>query len=174
MDKEKLSNPHCEFIATHNETGVSISVEAKSRHRAGVKHMPGSTEERQLLRGDVTRLLNKALEQNPGDRPFMIFIDVNTPLTPAIPMQNKQWFIDVQNMMSKYKTPTPENPDNYTAIFFTNFSSHYLKEKDSDPNEYLTVIPLYKKHPLPSETFGNILIKAVANYGFIPNIVEDK
>ncbi|KKT16336.1 MAG: hypothetical protein UV98_C0031G0006 [Parcubacteria group bacterium GW2011_GWB1_43_6] len=174
LDKDKHTTPHCEFIATHNETGVSIAVEAKSRQKPGVKHMAGTSEQERLLRGDVERLFKKALTQNPKDKPFVIFIDVNAPLTPSISMENKPWFKDIRNILEKYPAPTPDNPEEYTGLFFTNFSPHYDEEKESSPNEHLVVIPLYAKYPMPNQVFGEMLLKAVQNYGFVPNIMEDK
>ena len=173
-EKEKITVKHCEFIATHNETGVSIAVEAKSRQKPGVKHMAGTSEQERLLRGDVERLFKKALTQNPKDKPFVIFIDVNAPLTPSISMENKPWFKDIRNILEKYPAPTPDNPEEYTGLFFTNFSPHYDEEKESSPNEHLVVIPLYAKYPMPNQVFGEMLLKAVQNYGFVPNIMEDK
>lgn len=174
LDKDRSSTPHCEFIATHIETGVSIAVEAKSRQRSGVKHATGKIEEEKLLRGDVQKLLNKALKQNPKDKPFVIFIDINAPLTPETPMEQKQWFKDIQKMMGTYPEPTSEIPEGYTGIFFTNFSPHYDAEDKSAPNEHLAVIPLYATYPMPNPVFGEMLLSAIRNYGFVPNVVEDK
>jgi hypothetical protein len=36
-------------------------------------------------------LLRDATGQNPGDCPFLIFIDVNLPLTPDVPLMQKEW-----------------------------------------------------------------------------------
>jgi len=174
LDTTVTSVTHCEFVATHKETGVSIAVEAKSRQRPGVKHMGGTAEPERLLRGDVQRLFNKALAQNPKDRPYIIFIDVNAPLTPTVLMENKPWFKDIDRMLENYPVPTPQKPEEYAGLFFTNFSPHYNEENSSDPNEYLTVIPQYSLHPMPSGIFGDMLIRAVQNYGFIPHITEDK
>lgn len=173
LDKEQVTTPHCEFIATHNDTGVEISVEAKSRQRPGIKHMEGKENKYKQLRGDVQKLFNKALKQNPKDKPFIVFIDINSPLTPEIPMEKKQWFLDIEKMLNTYPKPTKENPEEYTGIFFTNFSSHYDASNKSLPNEYLAVIPNYAIYPMPNHIFGNILLKAVQNYGFVPNVTEE-
>lgn len=174
LDKEKIAIPHCEFIATHNETNISIAVEAKSRQRPGVKHRVGIADEKKLLQGDVQKLLNKALKKNPNDKPFAIFIDINSPLTPDISIDQKPWFKDIQKMMSAYPDPTKEKPENYTALFFTNFSPHYNADNASSPNEYLGVIPFYATHPMPNSVFGQMLLNAVQNYGFIPDVVENE
>jgi hypothetical protein len=174
LDKKIIMTPHCEFIATHNETGVSIAVEAKSRRRPGVKHTPGKAGQNNLLKGDVQKLLDKALKQNPKNKPFIIFIDVNAPLTPFISMEEKPWFKDIQNMLGTYPVPTRETPEEYTGLFFTNFSPHYNTENESMPNEYLAVIPLWATYPMPNPIFSKMLFTAVQNYGFVPHIVEDE
>ena len=172
LDKQKITTPHCEFIATHNETGVSIAVEAKSRQRPGVKHRSGVVDEAKLLRGDVQKLFNKALKQNPKDKPFIVFIDLNAPLTPDVPIEQKPWFNDIKNMLDTYPQPTKEKPESYTALFVTNFSPHYNAEEKSAPNEHLAIIPLHTNYPMPIPVFGDMLLRAVQNYGFVPNITE--
>jgi hypothetical protein len=177
LDKTKIRTPHCEFIATHSETGVSIAVEAKSRQRPGVKHMEGTASREQLLCGNVKNLKNlidRAFQQKPNDKSFIVFVDINAPLTPEIPVDKKPWFKGVQKIMDDYPAPTPQDPEKYTAIFFTNFSPHYNGEGKSDPNEYLAVIPQFSTYPMPNFKFGDMLIKAVQNYGFVPNIKEEK
>lgn len=172
-NKEDLLTPHCEFIATHKETGVSLAVEVKSRHKPGVKNMEGSSSQEVLSKGNIEGLYKKALAKNPKNQPFIIFIDVNCPPTPNIPMMEKTWFKDIKQMMAKYPIPTNEKPEEYTAVFFTNFSSHYNKETIADSSEFLAVIPVFAKHPMPSQAFGQMLTSAVQNYGFVPNFEEN-
>lgn len=170
-DQEK-SKKHCEFIAKDVVTGSEIAVEAKSRHRAGVLHTLGVFDEAKAIRGDVNRFLKEALEQNPGDKPFMIFIDLNCLPTPKTELQQKQWFKDIKNMFGKYGISTPENPDQFNAIFFTNYSYHYQTDKEADRGETLSVIPNHTKQPMPHPLFINRLLSALDNYGAVPNIEE--
>jgi len=169
-EEKKLKIKHYEFIATHRETNVSVAVEAKSRHRPGILHTEGVVEEEQLLKGDVHRLLNRALKQNPNDRPFMIFIDINSPLTPGVRPEEKQWFKDIKKFMDSYDSPSMENPDPYNAIFFTNYSYHYQTEREADPGEYLCIIPRHSKFPLPSPDFLSMLTRALNHYGSVPDL----
>lgn len=171
LDTKKVATAHCEFIATHKETGASIAVEAKSRHRSGIKHMFGKFIKELALRGDVKRLFRDALKQNPKNGPFAIFIDVNAPLTPTIPIPEKPWIKDIKRMLDGYPAAS-NNPDEYTFLFFTNFSPHYDGADKSSPNEYLAVIPLFTAYPMESPIFGERLLKAVQNYGFIPDVEE--
>ncbi len=172
-EKDKPTIKHCEFIATHQETGTSIAVEVKSRHRAGVIHTFGIKNEEDLLKGDVQRLLKKALEQNPGDRPFMIFIDLNSPITPEKEVKDKQWFEDIKNIIAGRGARTAENPDLYNAIIVTNYSYHYQTEKEADKGEFLQFVPLYPKFPLPNDKFMEMLRSALNYYGNVPNLDID-
>ncbi len=170
VDDKKIKNKHCEFIATHRETNTSIAVEVKSRHRKGVIHHKGEYSEEKALRGDIGRLLNKALKQNPGDKPFMIFIDLNSPITPDIEMQNKKWFKDIEKKISNFDAPMPGNPDPFKGIFFTNYSYHYQTQNEAETGEHLSIIPFYSKFPLPNPSFINRLEGALSYYGNVPNI----
>lgn len=170
LDKQSFSVKHCEFIVTHEETETKIAVEVKSRQRPGVKHSRGNLCEDPVLEDDARGLLSESLKQNPKNMPFIVFIDINLPLTPQIPLNDKPWIVDIKKMLNKFPTPTREKPKEYTAIFFTNFSSHYNAEYRSEPNEYFDVIPEYAKYSVPSPIFNNMLLTAVKNYGFVPNI----
>lgn len=174
LDEIKSTEKHCEFYATHIPTNTLIAVEAKSRHRAGVKNTKGTTEQEMLLKGDVQKLFKKALKQNPKDKPFIVFIDVNSPLTPEIPLLEKQWFKDIKRMIGNYGTPTPEKPDDFTAVVFTNFSPHYQEDQQSLSNEYFGIYPLYSAFPIKDARFLNMLNTAIQHYGNIPNISEHK
>lgn len=169
LDERETSKKHCEFVAKHRNTGIEFAVEAKSRHRKGVIHQAGKESELKLLKGDVGKLINEALKQNPGDKPFIIFIDVNTPFQQKENFFDKQWVKDVQKFINKFDTPTLETPDDYNAIIFTNHSYHYQLESDVLPGEHLFSIPQYAKQQLPFN-FLMMLQNALNNNGFVPNI----
>jgi hypothetical protein len=90
-----------EFFATKRAPLERFAAEAKSRHRAGILHHPGSPSEAVALKGDVEGLLREALEQNPGGMPFFVFIDLNLPLTPGIPTELKPWFKDLKDIFDR-------------------------------------------------------------------------
>jgi len=158
-----------EFIAEHSQSGDRIAVEAKSSHRKGVLHNPGKLDSNKVLRGDVDRLFKKALAQNPGDIPFMIFIDINAPPTPNIDFPDKPWFRDLKNMIYKYGKPTPENPDPFNAIFVTNYAYYYGGSETQAPSgETLSIISKYPKYSLANPLILNDIYNAVRNYGKVP------
>jgi len=171
-DKEVKDKKHCEFIAKHKKTGVCIAVEAKSRHRKGVIHTKGLSDEDKLMKGNVGGLLNKAKEQSPGDIPFMIFIDINSPSSPKLSIEKKRWFRDIQKLFrNNYDVATKENPDDFNLLVFTNFSPHYQTNKEATKGEYFSIISLCPKFPFPdSINYINAISSALNNYGNVPNI----
>lgn len=169
-DKEKITIKHCEFIAKHKDTSSEIAVEVKSRHRQGVLHTDGIQNEKKNLKGDVQQLLNKALQQNPQDIPFMIFIDLNTPLTPKVDFTEKQWVKDINKFMGRYAAPSLTNPDPFNAIFFTNYSFHYQTDMEATAGEYLSIIPMIPKFNLTDNNLINMIMLALNNYGNVPNL----
>lgn len=158
---------HCEFIARDAGTSAEIAVEAKSRHRPGVLHEPGQVDELRALRGDVEGLINRALEKDPQDCAFMVFIDLNTPHVPGIPVQDRAWFYDVWDSMRSLPKPTTEHPDEFNAIFLTNFSYHWDGARRVSGSEYVSLLSLHPRHSLPEELVGR-LVAAVDAYGSIP------
>ena len=161
------SKKRCDFIAHDPATGIDIAVEVKSRHRAGVLGQPGQIEEAKAVRGDVEGLINDALEQNPGNMPFMIFIDVNVPPVPGIPIQERAWFRDIWDSMQSVPAPAPTRPDEANALVFTNFAYHWDGSKPTSGTEYLYIASQHPKYPLTEALLGRIMA-AVAAYGDVP------
>jgi hypothetical protein len=171
LDTENNSTiTHCEFIAKHIQSGVSMAVEAKSRHRHGVINMDGKPDTRKFSRADVHSLFNKALKKAPDNMPFLVFVDLNIPASPTIPFMEKQWVKDIKKMLGP--APTPENPSKFTGAFFTNYSPQYEKNNIAQPSEALSVLPISEHYKLPPQPFTNMLTTALANYGFVPDIRE--
>ncbi len=166
--EERQTKPHCEFIATHDETNVSIAVEAKSRHRAGVIHTPGKRDERKLLKADIRRLFNRALKQNPGDRPFVIFVDLNSPLTPNSDFDEKPWSREVRRILNSYSSGHKPNVCN--GYFVTNYAFYYQAKKETEAGEFMAMIPAVSKFQLPSLSFIELLQKGLDGYHELPNL----
>jgi hypothetical protein len=96
-----------EFIADHPATGDSLAVEVKSRHRPGVLHVRGDAAEPEAVPATIEGLFADALRQNPGDRAFAVFIDVNLPPQTPLADGRPRWVLDVEKIVAPYQ----QNPD---------------------------------------------------------------
>jgi hypothetical protein len=173
---ENSKSKHCEFIATHRATGSSLAVEAKSKHRSGVLHQIGflSPLEKLLSARLIRRLFNDALEQNPKDVPFAVFIDVNSPITPSILIDDKPWVKDVKKLVNKKLSGVAPQEYPLNAAFFTNFSYHYQTENEAEQGEVTGIVIPHPKFPPPNPEFFGYLQGALNHYGFVPAIDIDQ
>jgi hypothetical protein len=166
---EEHPEPHPEFIATHEPTGVRIAVEAKSRHREGVIHREGEHDDEQAQRGDVEGLYNRAMKKAPTDGSlFMIFIDVNAPPKPDVPAFEKRWQQDIRDWLP---AADPEDEE-YVALCVTNFSPHYREGDVGVSGEYVFIESRFVADQLPAE-FRSMLLTALNTYGRVPEITEE-
>lgn len=170
LDELGTKTTHPEFIAEDRKSGEKIAVEVKSKQRQGILHTQGKTKPEELLWGDIQRLYRHALTQNPGNIPFIIFIDINAPQTPGIQWQNKPWVKDIQKMIKKSPLHNTNNPDKCTGLIFTNYSYHYQTEKEALSGEHLLTWPLYPSFPVKDGNFLTRIENALTNYGNIPNL----
>jgi len=161
---------HCEFIATHGASGMQIAVEAKSRHRRGVLHMPGEGDPTKLAAGDVKGLLDEAISQAPQGMPFMIFIDINAPTGTDPGGAGHPWMQDVQDILAGYGASRVEAPDKWNMLVVSNYAFHYAGDRDSSGSEYLAVVPRYPAVALPDPRFLSVLETGLRNYGIIPRL----
>jgi len=165
---EEKTKKHCEFIAIHKVSGESVAVETKSRHRPGVLNQDGPAPDHTSLRADAFRLFKQALEQNPGDKPFAIFIDINLPHQPEALGLEKTWTKEIQGMLKQSPGDTSDVPAPYTCLFITNFAWHYGGRNVSTPGEILFYAPVWSRHQLKDRTTFDAIFYAVNNYGSTP------
>ena len=125
-DEVNNKQKHPEFIATDRETLTKIAVEAKSRHRRGIK---GFSKGSYKLPGEevgVRGLLTDAYKKV-SNIPLYVVVDVNLP--PETEEHGLEaWLLEMDNLMNDlaeegYADPCPAN-----AIFFHNDPSHYLTD----------------------------------------------
>ena len=173
---EKSSNKRCEFIAKHTASGFTLAVEAKSRRRKGVLNESGiqPRQEKLLTEHATWRLFKDALEQNPKDVPFAVFIDINAPLTPDIPLGDKSWVKDAKEVVKNKLKDCPPSEYPLSAAFFTNFSYHYQTEKEAQEGEMMGVVVPHPKFPSPDPKFFGYLEGALRHYGFVPPVELEK
>lgn len=165
----RTEEKRCEFIATHRITKQNVIVEAKSRHRSGILGRPGMKEKLGRMRTQVGRLFNDALTKPTGGLPFIIFIDINLPLTPGNNDLSKKWVGDVKKMLDQHPVGTLNNPDPFAMLCITNFSWHY-HEQDTGINrgENIIIVPQFPKVRIEDPTTINLLHTAALQYGIVP------
>lgn len=164
------SKKHCDISAVDVATGDSIAIEAKSRHRPGTLGFQGDQNTLTAMRGDIASLINQALEQNPGDRPFLIFIDLNSPHMPESPIQERPWFNDMWRLMQSLGDSTAEKPDDFNALILTNFSYHWQGAEKATGGDYLFIHSKFPRHSLPSDITARI-VDSINTHGAIPKEV---
>jgi len=165
LDNPRNTEKHCEFIATDRATGKTVAVGAKSKHRKGVLHQSGVPTN--ALDANIARHIRKATTQSPGDMPFLIFVDINTP--PAeIAVINETWRPQILKMLEDQHRPSVENPTMFTALYVTNFPYHYSADKCDGKNEVLEIRSPLPKHVIGDDTVYDSLIKALSHYGDVP------
>jgi hypothetical protein len=160
---EDRTRPHPEFIARNEKTGEKVAVETKSRRRPGALHQPGDLPPEDELRADIDRLYREALQQNPGDIQFAIFLDVNLPPKTASEEAAK-W---QREIVSRWQN----NEQQVSLLGFTNFGRHYLKGKSNELRtpEFLLAVPNLAARPLSTPETIVCLKHLLDAYGVAPN-----
>jgi nucleoid DNA-binding protein len=157
---DDVTAKHPEFVARNPRTREEVAVETKSRRRPGVLHQPGTMAAAEQLRADVDRLYREALQQDPGNRPFAIFLDVNLPpnTTP-----------DVVAAWQREIVARWQSNEQIALLGFTNFAWHYSGAAPSRPPEFLLSVPLKSARPLASAETIECLRLALDTYGVCAN-----
>jgi len=165
---------HAEFSARHNRTGQMLSVEAKSKHRAGVLAMPGVPQPHEKLSLRFGGLLNDALAKNPP-HPLAVFIDTNLParaadrlyspqsLNPLVP---SRIFLALSERVRREHSGV----DPYALLVFTNHPHHYAVGNEQDPRKHL--LSVQSLIPPPGVVHPDAVLRlhqASELYGNIPN-----
>ncbi len=120
-NEEDKTTSHCEFIATHKETGNKYSVEAKYRHRKNFISSQGSEN----FKINIDHLLHQALEkETPHER--IIFIDINIPTSE---MEKHTPSYLSKRLKKCENDPINGNPAPPAYVFLTNLPYHYDLEE---------------------------------------------
>jgi hypothetical protein len=158
IDDAAKRNP--EFIASKGSE--KVAVEAKSRHRAGVLHERGAFADE--APAEIKRLYEDAVGQNPGGMPFVVFIDVNLPLSPEVPVNHKDWVVEAMQAFDYRKQEERTDPD--TALILTNFGWYFTREPKLAPGEFMVARHENPQYVIPEETW-TLLGRALAEYGLV-------
>lgn len=123
-DETDMSRRHPEFVAIDRYTGVKFAVEAKSRHRRGVKGFESGPLIKSGERAGVRQLVLDGYSKC-GRLPLYLFIDVNLP--PAESGATREgWLEEIDKTMADLASEGYANPCPANGIFFTNDPSHYV------------------------------------------------
>jgi hypothetical protein len=124
-DESDGNSSHCEFAATHTGSGLSYSVEAKSRHRPGILGFKGNPVPLDEIRADTRKLLVAALRKE-AKHERIVFIDVNVPPHEG-DLMKAGWFNDVsRQVVGLQESQRPSSPWPKAHVFFTNRPFHYV------------------------------------------------
>lgn len=158
IDDSTKRNP--EFIASKGSE--KIAVEAKSRHRAGVLHERGAFADE--APAEIRRLYESAVGQNPGGMPFVVFIDVNLPLSPEVPINRKDWVREAMQAFDYRKQEERIDPD--TALILTNFGWYFTREPKLAPGEFMVARHENPEYGIAEERW-TLLARALSEYGLV-------
>jgi len=167
---QKEQPKHSEFIATHPETGEEIYVEVKSKERKGVLHREGEFVAEHEFRSSVSKLYRHALTQRQPGKPFIVFIDMNLPLSPNINPGDNLWVKVITRMRDSANFATKGQASPTNAIVFTNYSYHYGTDQETGSGEWLLEKSENPEVPIKSPDFGDKFIAVLDKYGNVPNI----
>lgn len=172
LDDKLKSVRHCEFIAKHKQNGQEIGVEAKSKVRAGILNEQGEAEVDKELRANVQSLFRKARTQKPDGLPYLIFIDINLPSTSGVPLTDKPWFKDINDMLDNYYSRFSSTSDPFNALIFTNYSYHYGGNEGAAPSGEFAVYPTPSPEtPIKDARILDCIIESLNRYPQIPKEV---
>lgn len=176
-DESDPSKKHPEFLATHVESGQTIAVEAKSRHRPGVLGRPQDSDVPKSFSVGIGRLLRGALDKNPGG-PYLIFIDANMPPEIASPLSPVDWRSEVDQTTASIEPGTTEAglilgiPFNMLVV--TNTPDHYGDEGEAAPGYlFCQMRPHRPTHDLPHPRILDAIEKALEQATNIPQYSRD-
>jgi hypothetical protein len=155
-DESDGSRKHAEFIVKHLESGSSLAVEAKARHR----HMRGEFD-MATIRPGVRDLLLSAAEKR-TTLPLIVFVELNLP--PEGKGKFPSWAPQVDHVLHEIAVDRGGCP--FDLVVFTNRPHLYGEVGEPDPPRHV-----YQKHPSTSQIPDAVAIaigNAAAQYGEVP------
>lgn len=116
-DETDNSCTHPEFIAIDRESSLKIAVEAKSKHRRGIKGFRSGAFVDPGEKVNIRSLVLDAYKKN-IELPLYVFIDVNLPTTTNY--DQDQWIDEIKSTMNHLDLEGYHNPSPANVIFFVN------------------------------------------------------
>lgn len=130
-DETDSATSHCEFNATHRGTGTRYSVEAKSRHRAGMLGQTGEPKPSSEIDADVYVLLQRSLKKQ-AEHERIVCIDVNVPPVPDNAVQGLMKRVGEQ-LRRLEDSQRVDDPWPRAFVLFTNHPYHYVGNDTPEP-----------------------------------------
>ncbi len=166
--QNKQSKKHCEFNAIHKVTKEVIAVETKSRRRPGVYHQEGDLPDLSIIKTDIFSLYNEAMLQNPSDKPFGVFIDINLPSQRDRATIDRDWVKKLlqkigQEGKSVFRSPPP------AFVGITNSGWFYEGKSPAGQGESLAFVLQDAAHPLKIPLTIEALFEALKLFSIIPD-----
>lgn len=158
----------CEFLATHRETGTKVAIEAKSRRRPGVLNEDGTFQPAE----DATwiyKRIKEAKKQRPAGMPFLIFVDMNFPLSPDTHPDERPWARGLKAALERLDPPSPSSPDFFNCIVVTNFAHYYDPVEDSNRRgEWGVISAPYPEVQLTDRRVLDSVMESLNRYDRVP------
>jgi hypothetical protein len=163
-------DPTPEFLARDKTTGDEVFLEAKSIYRAGVLHEGQKQEATDSIsnRKRVIAKMHKAVKQNPGDRPFVTFIDLNRSGVGGMGLLENHFAFDVQRFLDRRSQQAVDGKCDVSAVALTNFGWHYQRDSEAASGGFFWFPSDNPRFPL-SERTANMIGRALREYGWIPD-----
>jgi hypothetical protein len=159
---------HYEFDAIHKYTNEEVAIEVKSRHREGTLNQKGAMPDFSAIKADIFGKYNEAMEQNPRDKPFGVYIDINLPHESDVPIPSRQWISDLLKKVESQRGAIfgPTSP-NFLVV--TNSAWHYEGESRAEAGEFMIVMPRNPPHPLKNPVTMEAIGRSLNTFSAIPD-----
>jgi hypothetical protein len=155
-----------EFVAVHRNTGLKVTVEAKSIHREGVLHMKGLPDPTAIKAKQIARRLKDAEKKKEEGIPHLVFIDINRPPSDSDLKRDIEYIKTLVNAMPPL---SDERPAKHEALFLTNFSPYYGGVGQPLPkHQHYSVFPSFCADKRSLGDYQEI-INSLDHYSFIPD-----
>jgi hypothetical protein len=155
-DESDGTQKHHEFIATHRESKLEMSVEAKARHR----QLRGDFD-MASIRPYVRDLLLSAADKS-ANHPLVALLELNLP--PEDPKQPPSWIGHVGHVV--HEIAAQKGKSVFDLVIFTNRPHLYGEVGEPDPARH--VYALRPSDAAIPEAVADALGDAAAQYGNVP------
>lgn len=159
---------HPEFVATHRNTSLGFDVEAKKRQRA--QKIGDAAFNAGQARIDVRGLLAGAIGKFRG-RPLIIFLDLDLPPLDGNPF-GKPWSKELLETQTEAGDRGADGRDKCNLLIYTNYPIDY--HLDTYPGfSYIVSMTTVPAIPISSQTPFDDIVKAINQFGKIPNFFDE-